>query len=229
MAIQIGNSSQRDLAALIAERDGYVQSWHADIAEKLAEATSKLSDARELFNKAQLKRQLVELRADQDATVLTVARGVSPGAVLTAGQQFLSLVPANAPLEIEANIPGSEDGYVHVGDPVAIKFDTFPYTQYGMAKGVVRTISPDSFNAQDEQRNPSGSVPVPTPNAGTSSAVWYRARITLDEINLHNTPVGFHLIPGMPVNADVLVGKRTVMAYFLGRAMPLVREGMREP
>ena len=229
-AIQTGNSSQRDLAALLAERDGYIQSWHADIAEKLAEATAKLSDARESFNKAQLKRQLVELRADQDATVLTVARGVSPGAVLTAGQQFLSLVPANAPLEIEANIPGSEDGYVHVGDSVAIKFDTFPYTQYGMAKGVVRTISPDSFNAQDEQRNPSGSVPVPTPgSAGASSAVWYRARITLDEINLHNTPEGFHLIPGMPVSADVLVGKRTVMAYFLGRAMPLVHEGMREP
>jgi hemolysin D len=229
-AIQTGNSSQRDLGALLAERDGYMQSWHADIAEKLAEATSKLSDARESFNKAQLKRQLVELRADQDATVLTVARGVSPGAVLTAGQQFLSLVPANAPLEIEANIPGSEDGYVHVGDSVAIKFDTFPYTQFGMAKGVVRIISPDSFNAQDEQRNPSGSVPVPSPGAaGGSSAVWYRARITLDEINLHNTPVGFHLIPGMPVNADVLVGKRTVMAYFLGRAMPLVHEGMREP
>ncbi len=65
--------------------------------------------------------------------------------------------------------------------------------------------------------------------SGTSSAVWYRARITLDQINLHNTPEGFHLIPGMPVAADVLVGKRTVMAYFLGRAMPLVREGMREP
>ena len=29
-AIQVGNSSQRDLAALLAERDGYIQSWHAD-------------------------------------------------------------------------------------------------------------------------------------------------------------------------------------------------------
>ena len=228
--IQTANSAQRDLAAMIAERDGYIQSWHADIAEKLAEATSKLSDARESFNKAQLKRQLVELRTDQDATVLTIAKGASPGAVLTAGQQIISLVPANAPLEIEANIPGSEDGYVHVGDSVAIKFDTFPYTQYGMAKGVVRIISPDSFNAQDEQRNPSGSVPVPmSGTAGASTGVWYRARITLDEINLHNTPPDFHLIPGMPVNADVLVGKRTVMAYFLSRVMPLASEGMREP
>jgi HlyD family secretion protein len=228
-AEQTGNGAQRDLAALIAEKNGYIQSWHADIAEKLAEAAAKLSDARESFNKAQLRRQLVELRADQDATVLTIGK-VSVGSVLTAGQQFITLVPANAPLEIEANISGSEDGYVHVGDPVAIKFDTFPYTQYGMAHGTVRIMSPDSFSATDDQRNPSGAVPIPGANSPSASgAMWYRSRITLDQIGLHDTPEGFRLVPGMPVTADVLVGKRTVMAYFLGRAMPLVHEGMREP
>ena len=229
---QVAAGAQRDLAALIAERNAYIQNWHADIAEKLAEATSKLSDARESFNKAELKRQLVEMRAEQDATVLSVSR-VSVGSVLSAGQQFLTLVPANAPLEVEVNIPGSEDGYVHVGDPVAVKFDTFPYTLYGMAEGVVRIVSADSFNAQDEQRNPTGAVPVPGPGSqaagGATSGVWYRSRITLDKIGLHDTPPGFRLIPGMPVTADVLVGKRTVMGYLMGRVMPLVHEGMREP
>src|SRR5581483_163786 len=57
--------AQRDLGALLAERDSFVQNWHADIADKLSEATSKLSDARESMNKAQLRRQLVELRADR--------------------------------------------------------------------------------------------------------------------------------------------------------------------
>ena len=115
--------------------------------------TSKLSDARESLNKAQLRRQLVELRADRDATVLTVAK-VSVGSVLQSGQQFITLVPSDAPLEVEADIMGRDDGYVHVGDPVAIKFDTFPFTQYGMAYGTVRIISADSFNSQDDQRNP---------------------------------------------------------------------------
>jgi hemolysin D len=226
---QAGSGAQRDLAAMIAERNGYIQSWHADVAEKLAEAAAKLSDARESFNKAQLRRQLVELRAEQDATVLTVGRGISTGSVLTAGQQFITLVPANAPLEVETNIPGSEDGYVHVGDSVAIKFDTFPYTQYGMAHGVVRIVSPDSFNSQDEQRNPSGSVPLPSAGMGSTGGVWYRARVSLDQINLHDTPVGFHLIPGMPITADVLVGKRTLLQYFLSRVLPITQEGMREP
>ncbi len=224
---QVANMAQRDLSALLAERNGYVQSWHADIAEKLADATGKLSDARESLNKAQLRRQLVELRADRDATVLSVGR-VSPGSVVSSGQQLFSLVPTDAPLEIEANIAGTDNGFVHVGDAVAIKFDTFPYTQYGMAHGIVRNVSPDSFTAQDEQRNPTGSMPIPT--AGTPGAgIWYRSRITLDRVELRNVPPGFRLIPGMPVTADILVGQRSIMKYLLGRVVPLAQEGMREP
>jgi len=217
-------SMQRDLAALMAERDGYVQSWHADISEKLSDATSKLSDARESLNKAQLRRQLVELRADRDATVLTVAR-VSVGSVLQSGQQFITLVPADAPLEVEANISGRDDGFVHVGDPVAVKFDTFPYMQYGLAHGTVRSISADSFTAQDDQRNPSGAVPLPT-NSGDP---YYRSRVAIDRVDLHDTPAGFRIMPGMPVTADIKVGKRTALQYLLGRVLPVAAEGMREP
>jgi hemolysin D len=217
---------QRDLAALIAERNGYIQNWHSEIADKLTEALSKLSDARESLNKAQLRRQLVEFRADQDGTVMSVAK-VSVGSVLKIGDQLMTVVPTNAPLEVEANVAGNDDGYVHVGDPVDIKFDTFPYTQYGLAHGIVRIVSPDSFTAQDEQRNPTGSAPVPTSQA--SSPVWYRARITLDQIQLHGTPANFHLVPGMPVNADIRVGKQTVLRYMLGKTIPLATEGMREP
>ncbi|WP_428488204.1 HlyD family type I secretion periplasmic adaptor subunit [Rhodopila sp.] len=216
--------AQRDLAALIAERNGYVQSWHADVAEKLTDALAKLSDARENLNKAQLRRQLVELRAERDATVLTVGK-VSVGSVLTAGQQFITLVPSDAPLEVEANIAGKDDGHVHVGDPVDIKFDTFQYSQYGLAHGVVRLVSADSFSAQDEQRNPTGAAPMQQ----TMGTVWYRSRITLDEINLHGTPKNFHLVPGMPIEADIRIGKQTVMHYLLGKLVPLATEGMREP
>lgn len=217
-------SGQRDLAALIAERDGYVQSWHADISDKLADAASKLSDARESLNKAQLRKQLVELRADRDGTVLTVAK-VSVGSVLQSGQEFLTLVPADAPLEVEANISGRDDGFIAVGDPVAVKFDTFPFIQYGLAYGTVRTISADSFNGQDQQRNPTGAVPVPT----NSTEPYYRARITIDRVELHGTPPDFRLMPGMPITADIKVGKRTVLQYLLGRVMPVASEGMREP
>jgi hemolysin D len=221
-AEQQAQGMQRDLAAQIAERDAYVQAWHAEVADKLSDATSKLSDAREQLNKAQLHRQLVELRADRDATVLAISK-LAVGSVLTASQQVMTLVPADAPLEVEVNIPGAESGYVHVGDPVSVKFETLPYAQYGGAHGTVRVISPDSFTAQDEQRNPSGALP------GGDRGIWYRARVSLDRIELHDTPAGFQIMPGMPTVADILVGKRTILNYFLGRTIPLFREGMREP
>jgi HlyD family secretion protein len=216
--------SQRDLAALIAERNGYVQTWHTEIADKLTDALSKLSDARESLNKAQLRRQLVELRAQQDGTVMTISK-VSEGSVLNPGQQFITLVPTDAPLEVEVNIAGSDDGHVTVGDPVDIKFDTFQYSRYGLAHGMVRIVSPDSFSAADESRNPSGAVPIST----SANGVFYRSRITLDQIELHNTPANFHLNPGMPVSADIRVGKQTILRYMLGKTIPLATEGLREP
>lgn len=224
-AIEAAEGARRDLEALRAERDGFEQNWKADVSQRLSEQTQKLSDAREQLNKAQLRRHLVELRADRAATVLTVAK-VSVGSVLQSGDQLITLVPADAPLEVEANIAGRDDGFVHLGDPVAVKLDTFPFTQYGMAYGTVRTVSPDSFTAQDEQRSKFGaSVPV----APGSTEPFYRSRIAIDRVALRGVPEGFHLVPGMPVTADIKVGERTVLSYLLVKVLPVASEGMREP
>jgi hemolysin D len=112
---------------------------------------------------------------------------------------------------------------VHDGDQVAIKFDTFPYSQYGMAEGKVRVVSPDAFTAQAEARNPTGTAPV------TAAAPYYRARIQIDKLSLHDVPTSFRVNPGMPVTADIKVGKRTVLKYLFGWLSPVAHEGMREP
>jgi hemolysin D len=224
-AINTGEAARAELAAMTAERDGYIQNWRAQIAQTLSEEARKLSDARESLNKALLRRQMVELRADRDATVLTVAK-VSEGSVLQPGEQLITLVPADAPLEVEANIAGHDDGFVHVGAPVAIKFDTFPFSQYGMARGAVRVISADSFTAADQQVGRAvGAVPVPA----SSPEPFYRSRIAIDRVDLHDVPANFHVAPGMPVTADIKVGKVTVLGYLMGRVLSVAAEGMREP
>lgn len=216
-------AAQRDLAAMQAERDAYIQGWSADIAQKLTDATRKLSDSTQALNKAMLHRELVELHADRDAIVQSIAK-VSVGSVVQSGEALFTLVPANASLEIEANVSGNDNGFVHVGDRVSIKFDTFPFAQYGTATGHVRIVSPDSFTAQDESRNPTGAVP-----ATSSSEPFYRARISVERNGLHGVPPGFRVTPGMPVTADIKVGRRTVLSYLLGRVLPYAQEGMREP
>ena len=58
---------------------------------------------------------------------------------------------------------------------------------------------------------------------------FYRFRGTIDDVNFHDTPPGFRLVPGMPIVADVKVGKRTVLSYLLSRVLPVALDGMREP
>jgi HlyD family secretion protein len=217
-------SARRDLEALKAERDAYEQNWLAEVSQKLSEQMQKLADAREKLNKARLRHQLVELRANRDATVLTVAK-TSVGSVLQSGEQLITLVPTNAPLEVEANIVGRDGGFVQASAPVAVKFDTFPFSQYGLAHGAVRTVSADSFTGQDELKTRSGSVPVKS----DSTEPFYRSRITIDDVRLHAVPAGFRIVPGMPVTADIMIGKRTVLTYLLGRILPVASEAMREP
>ena len=216
----------RDLQALQAERDAYEQGWRGQVSQELSEQGRKLSDAREQLAKAQLRRQLVELRAERDAVVLTIAP-VSVGSVLQSGAEFLKLVPTDAELEAEVNVAGSDAGFVHEGNPVTVKFDTFPFTQYGTATGTVRLVSADSFTADPANagRGGAGAGGAGGPGAGA----FYRSRIALGEVRLHDVPAGFRVTPGMPVTADIKVGERTVMNYLLGRVLPVAREGMREP
>ena len=85
--------------------------------------------------------------------------------------------------------------------------------------------APTASPPQDEARNPTSAVPVST----TAAEPFYRARIAIDRVALHDVPAGFHVIPGMPVTADIKVGKRTVLKYLLGFVLPVAQEGMREP
>ena len=218
--------AERDIQALQAERDAYNENWRSQVGQELTEQSRKLSDAEENLKKAELRRQLVELRADQDGTVLTVAK-VSPGSVMQSGEQLITLVPSDAPLEAEVNVAGAESGYIHPGNPVNIKLDTLPYTNHGTVDGIVRVVSPDSFSTASEDQQPKrGSQPTQPRPLGSS---YYRARVTLDVSHLHDTPTWFHMVPGMPVTADVKVGEHTLVRYLLSRVLPALTNGMQEP
>lgn len=221
-AITTAAAGERDLAAQRAERDAYEKKWIADVNEQLAETNSKLISAQQDLSKAQLESQLVVLRAPRDAIVLTVAH-VSVGSVLQSGQKFISLVPIDAPLTIEADISGTESGYVHVGDPVTVNFDTFDFLRYGSAKGTLKSISADSFSPEQ----PPGEGGSALPNR--PHTLYYRARISLDELMLHNVPSDFRLVPGMPLNANIKVGRHSILSYFVTKIMPIATNSMHEP
>ena len=228
-AQQTAKSAANDLQAMKAEAAGDDQNWKSQNITDLTTAQRLLHAAQGDLAKNNLRSKLVEIRADQDATVLTVA-SVSVGSVMQSGDQLLLLVPKDAPLEVDGTILGSDAGYVRPGDHVTLKFDTFPFTQYGSADGTVIVVSPDSFTSQSQPNtvthgtDPNNGAVLPDPGQA-----YYRTKISIDKVKLHDTPPNFHIVPGMPITADIMVGKRTVLSYMFSRVIPVAMDGMREP
>ncbi|GAB0112525.1 HlyD family type I secretion periplasmic adaptor subunit [Acidisoma sp. C75] len=212
-----------DIASIKAQRDTYMRQWFANLSQQLQQAQNALAPVQQAYTKDQRLHQLVMLRAPTDGIVLTVGR-VSVGSVLAAGQQFISLTPLNTPLQAEVDLSGTDSGYVNVGDRVDIKLDTLPYFQYGFLKGEVESVSSDSFDPLELQKGTVSDVSGAAP-----AGLFYRARIKIVDNQLHNTPADFTLTPGMPVQADIKVGKRTIIGYMLQRIIPTLTTGMREP
>ncbi|MGE4483024.1 HlyD family type I secretion periplasmic adaptor subunit [Acidocella sp.] len=223
-AVSQAAADERQLASVQAQRDSFAQQFKAQTSTDLATALNNLAQARQELAKAQLNNELVQLQAPQDAIVQSVAP-VSVGSVMQPGQQLMELAPVNAPFVVEADVPANESGFVHVGDKVTVKFNTLDALQYGVAKGTVIAMSPESINPQDQQNTATMGPPLPT----APQTLYYKAQISFDIMNLHNVPQGFRLVPGMPLEADIIVGKHSILSYFFSRVAPVAYESLHEP
>jgi HlyD family secretion protein len=232
-SVQQEDNARQTIASLKGQLDNYNQQWFADVSQTITQDALQLATYRDQLEHAALNSKLIDLRADQDATVLSVAP-VSVGAVLQPGTTFFTLVPLNAPLEVDAQISGDESGFVLTGQPANIRFSSFPSTEFGYGIGSVRMISADSFltgtNANSNGPASAGTMPNSV-FTGQSSSVpfFYDVRVTLDRLSLKNVPKDMHIVPGMAVSADIKVGSRTILEYLTERLIPVVTEGMREP
>jgi HlyD family type I secretion membrane fusion protein len=220
IARNLSNSEQQiitarhELQSQTSERDAYLQEWNSDVSQELVTRRTELQQVADDLSKAEYRQNLIELRSIADATVVSVA-DIGAGAVVSAGDVIVSLMPANAELEVEADIAGTDQGFVKPGDEAKLKLDAYRFTEYGMAEGRVRSISGDSFNKLDDG-TPSG-------------ARYYKARLEITAVKLRNVPQDLTLLPGMPLQVDIVVGERTIMQYLLGRVIKNTSEGMREP
>jgi HlyD family secretion protein len=222
-AEQSARKAMSDIASTQAQRQAFIKQWFSGLAQQLQQAEISLAPAQQALTKDREIHQLVMLRAPTDAIVLNLANA-SVGSVLAAGQQFISLTPLDTPLQVEVDLSGADSGFVNVGDPVNVKLTSLPYIMYGQLKGTVETISSNSFNPEQLQ-----SGVVPDISGSMPQGLFYRVRIKILENKLHNIPNGFSLAPGMPLQADIEVGKRTLMDYMLKRVLPAFTTGMREP
>jgi HlyD family type I secretion membrane fusion protein len=212
-------SAKSDLEVQLSEREVFVQKWNGDVIRDLLDRRAEYEQIKERLIKAQRRWEAVELRAVKDAVVLDVSN-FSVGSVVQAGERLITLVPTGGRIYVEADIDAADQGFIAPGQDVRVKFSAYPFIKHGMAYGVLRTVSADSFSRDDDQRDiAKGRLPER----------FYRARIDMTEIALHDVPDDFELVPGMPLYVDIVVGEHTILSYLMEGAMRTTAEGLREP
>lgn len=206
----------RSITAIETERETFVREWRLKLAEELVTAQRELNGVMEQLSKAERKRELVNLTAPADAVVLEVAKR-SVGSVVKEAEPLYTLVPLDSPLEAEVEVESGDIGLLREGDYARLKLDAFPYQKHGTLSAKVRTISRDAFIRQ------------PQVAALKGGEAYFLARLDLGEVKLLAVPENTRLVPGMTVTAEIVIGSRTVISYFLYPLIRTLDEGLREP
>lgn len=199
-----------------ADRQVFIEEFRRATYQELVETLAKRSGAAEDVKKAELRRQLIVLSAPADAVVLELANR-TVGSVVKEAETLFVLVPRHVPLQVEVNVEGRDIGQIAIGQSVRLKFEAFPFQKYGTATGVVRVVSEDAF-----------SPDAKTDAARRNPAPYYRILVDVTDSKLRTPSGQVQLISGMAVTAELKVGQRRVMSYFLYPLLRGLDESIRE-
>lgn len=199
-----------------ADQKVFAAEFRRTAYQELVETLPKRNGAAEELKKTELRRQLIVLHAPADAVVLEIANR-TVGSVIREAETLFVLVPRDETLRAEVNVEGRDIGQLTVGQAVRIKFEAFPFQKYGTATGEIGVISQDSFSPDAKAEG-----------ARRPSAPYYRVLIDLRDMHLRLPPERVQFMPGMAVTAEIKLGKRTVISYFLYPLLRGLDESIRE-
>ncbi|MDB5381072.1 MAG: HlyD family type secretion periplasmic adaptor subunit [Rhodospirillales bacterium] len=204
------------LLAKQAERQSFINDWQRLLMEEAIRIRAELARVDEQLGKARRLGDLTAMVAPQDGIVLEVARR-SVGSVLREAEALITIVPLGVPLIAEITLRSADIGHARPGDPVVVKVDAFPFQRHGALAGRLRAVAPESG-----QRNEVGE-------ARTGSAGLHAGQVELLLQGLPGLPVGSRITPGMTLTAEIKVGTRNLLSYFLNPLTRGLQEAIREP
>ncbi|MGL5079535.1 MAG: HlyD family efflux transporter periplasmic adaptor subunit, partial [Waterburya sp.] len=146
-----------------------------------------------------------------------------PGAVVQPGQMVAQIAPKNSPLVLRGRMNSSESGFLKKGLPVKVKFDAYPYQDYGIVPGRLTWVSPNSRtpenNSQDSQASQAASQPM-------SPQDYYEVEVRLERNYVQNQDRTITLTPGQTATAEVVIRQRRLADIFLAPFKSLKKGGM---
>lgn len=167
--------------------------FDAEVQTQLAELQSRRVELEEQVRVAQDRLQRSRITASAEGVVLTI-EVTTEGGVIPAGQPFMTLVPNEDELIIEAQVNPVDVDRVGLGQTAEVQFSSFDANAMPKIFAEVLSISADA---------------LADPNTGAS---YYLAKLNIPEAELPKL-AGYDLVPGMPVNVLIQTGERTLWQY----------------
>ncbi|MBQ9527079.1 MAG: HlyD family type I secretion periplasmic adaptor subunit [Fretibacterium sp.] len=182
--------------------------WQSEISARIVEDRKQLQAVEEELVKAEEKHRLSRIVAPIDGVVQQLEIHTL-GAVVTAAQPLMLVVPANEGILYEVWVENRDIGFVHEGQPAEIKVESFSFQKYGTLEGHVRSVATEA--KEDEKRG-----------------LIYQALLetSRDYYIVEDKKVA--LLPGMSVTGEIKVRRKRIIEYFLDTFKRYVSESLRE-
>ena len=180
----------------------------AAVLTELIRANGESQIRREELIKSQRRSSFQQLVAPAAGTVAKLSVH-TVGGMVEAGKPIMVVVPEGGPLVAEVKLLNKDVGFVHAGQPVAVKLDAFPFTRYGTVPGRILSVGSDA--SEDERLG-----------------LVYVARIALDRTTVQGGKGAMPILAGMAATADVKTGQRSFLSYLLSPIEAATTEAGRE-
>ena len=184
------------------------QDLSSEVAKEMREIDAKIGEfvERKVSALDQLKR--TDIRSPQDGTVFQ-STVHTVGGVIPAGEPIMMIVPNADKLTVEAKVNPQDIDKVQFGQSAALRFSAFNMRTTPEIFGSVSQISADITTDQ------------------RTSQSYYTIRIAMPPEQVARLG-DVKLVPGMPVEAFVKTGDRTVMSYLMKPLSDQINRAFRE-
>jgi HlyD family secretion protein len=180
------------------------QNLRSDAAKELGEIRAKTSELVEKKVAAEDQLKRIDIRAPQDGIVHQLAVH-TVGGVVKDGEPIMLIVPQADVLIVEARVSPNDIDQLVTGQKVVLRFSGLNQRTTPELNGELSRISADTI--QDQR----------------TGSPYFLVRIILPEPELARLGA-IKLVPGMPVEAFIQTGERTMLSYLV---KPIVDQAYR--
>jgi adhesin transport system membrane fusion protein len=180
----------------------------AAILNELNAANVELASLREVITAGGDKVTRTDVRSPVRGVVKSVNVNTE-GGVIMPGQVIMDIVPLDDSLIVEARVSPQDIAFLFVGQKAKIRLTAYDFTIYGSVDARLENIGADTVE-------------------GRQGEVYYLVKLRTLTNSLEHHGQSLPILPGMMATADILTGKKTVLAYILKPILKAKQTALRE-